>query len=86
MPLLRNAVEKNWSSRSPRLGRAIFSASARMTSLASAFSRSEASRSAKTAERAWKNRSCAPLKRAHSSSSTSREARPAAFHRRISSR
>src|SRR5262249_49408408 len=47
------------------------SASASNASLASAFARNSESRSALAALRAEKNRSCAPLNRCHSASSTS---------------
>jgi hypothetical protein len=54
--------------------------------LASACSRSSASLAENTSERALKNLSWAARKRFHSSASASLSARPASFHRRISSR
>ena len=62
------------------------SASATRTRFFSRFSDSPASRAANTSDRAVKNTSWAARNRAHSASSTSRRARPAAFHSVIRSR
>ena len=61
-------------------------ASASSCSFTDACARSSVSLAANTSERAAKNLSCASLNRFHSSASSSRPARPASFHWRISSR
>ncbi len=62
------------------------SASTSSASLTSALAANSSSSAAFAASRAPKKVSCAPRKRVHSASSTSRGAGPAAFHSRIRSR
>ena len=84
--------QRSWMSRSAVLAAArsvtgtSFSAAVSSLFLMSRLAANSVSVTAVAASRAAKNASCAPRNRAHSASSSLRLARPAAFHRVISSR